>query len=159
MAARSRSFLVWGAGGHGKVVGDLVLAAGHDIAGYIDGDPDKVGQAIDTIGAPICWQEDAFLAYLLQSGYPETVDACALGIGDNRLRQQRLAALEGLEVPPVIHPSASISPNASIGRGSVVFPNAVVNAGAWIDEAVIVNSGAIIEHDCRRRPRWYGIGA
>jgi len=145
----SKSFLIWGAGGHGRVLGDVILAAGHGIAGYIDGDEGKIGRLVETTGAFISYHEDAFLEHILRAGYPVGVDACALGIGSNRLRLKCLESLNGLSVPTVIHPSASISSSVAIGRGSVIFPNAVINAGASIGQAVIVNSGAIVEHDCR----------
>ena len=150
MVTRSESFLVWGAGGHGRVVGDVLRAAGQTLVGYIDMDAKKLGQVIDSTGGAVAYDEEQFMARIRErSSYPKGVDAIALGIGSNAFRLSRLRELEGFNVPPIIHPSASVSPIAEVSRGSVVFPLAVVNAGAWIGESVIVNSGAIVEHDCR----------
>jgi hypothetical protein len=41
--ARMR-LLIWGAGGHGKVVADLVRALGHELAGYVDADAGRLGR-------------------------------------------------------------------------------------------------------------------
>jgi sugar O-acyltransferase (sialic acid O-acetyltransferase NeuD family) len=131
------------------MVGDLVQAAGHELLGYVDKDPEKLGRTVEPMGVPVTHLEDDILAHLRDRGhYPEGVEAMALGIGENGIRQQRMKSLAGLQAPPLVHPSATVSQTVHLGRGSVVFPHAVINAGAWIGEAVIVNSGAIIEHDC-----------
>lgn len=149
MEPRPKRFLVWGAGGHGRVVGELVRAAGHRLVGYVDKEPAKLGRIVEPLNVPVSHPEDEFIAIVHGHGaYPEEVDACTLGVGNNLVRLRCLEALEGLNVPPLIHPSAMVSPTAYIGRGSVIFPQAVVNTGAWVGDAVIVNSGGIIEHDC-----------
>jgi UDP-perosamine 4-acetyltransferase len=48
----------------------------------------------------------------------------------------------------VVHPSAVISPTATIGRGVFVGPLAVVHSRARVAAHAIVNTGAIVEHDC-----------
>ena len=142
-------FLVWGAGGQGRMVGDLVHAIGGKVAGYADRDSGRLGAIVEPIGAPVSYVQDELMSALeVLGGYPEGIDASALGIGDNRSREECLGRLHRLEVPALVHPSATVSPFARLGRGTVVFPHAVVNAGSRIDEAVIINSGSIIEHDC-----------
>ena len=142
-------FLVWGAGGHGRMVGDLVRALGYRLAGYVDRDAGKLGMIVEPLGAGISYLQDDLLESLKNfRRYPEGVDAFALGIGDNRSREECLQSLAEFEVPALVHPSAFVSVSARLGHGTVVFPHAVVNAGAQIDAAVIVNSGAILEHDC-----------
>lgn len=143
------SFLVWGSGGHGRVVADLVRAAGHRVVGYVDHDPSKLGQEVEAGIASVVYLQDELQAAIAETGlYPEEVEASALGIGENGLRERCLQSLADLRVPPLVHPSAAVSPSAQIGRGSVIFPGAVVNHSARIGDAVIVNSGAVIEHDC-----------
>ena len=143
------SFLIWGAGGHGRMVGDLVRTLGYEIAGFADVDSGKLGTRVEVLGVSISYvQDDLMNSLAVNRRYPDGVDASALGIGDNRSREECLQRLESLEVPPLVHPSASVSQSAQLGRGCVVFPNAVVNAGARIGEAAIINSGGIIEHDC-----------
>ncbi|MGH7559286.1 MAG: acetyltransferase [Gemmatimonadota bacterium] len=149
MGRSTRSFLVWGSGGHGRVVADLVRATGHRVLSYVDSDPAKLGQKVEPSGETVSHLQDELIRAIQEDGcYPPGVDASALGLGDNQLRLRCLRSLAGLVAPPLVHPSATVSPTARLGRGSVIFPQAVVNAGARIDEAVIVNSGAIIEHDC-----------
>jgi sugar O-acyltransferase (sialic acid O-acetyltransferase NeuD family) len=132
------------------MVAELVRACGHSVAGYVDGDPGKRNARVDSEGRRVRFDEKDLLAKIRAgNGLPDGIDACALGIGDNHRRQKRFQDLMGLEMPPLIHPTASVSPRASVGRASVVFPLAIVNADAVVGDCVIVNSGAIIEHDCR----------
>ena len=144
-----RRFLIWGAGGHGRVVADLVRACGHELVGYVDADPAKRGQAAEPGGGRVLLDQRELLASVDEDGtLPYGADAVALAVGDNRLRAEGLFRLGSTCVPALVHPSAVVSPSACVARGSVVFPLAVVNAGARIGQAVIVNSAAVVEHDC-----------
>lgn len=149
MVPRPDSFLVWGAGGHGRVVGDLVRSLGYSLEGYVDADPDKLGRTVDPTDVVVKHLEEELIERIREHGrYPEGITACALGVGDNLARQRCLVSIDGLESPPLVHPRASVSPTTEIGKGTVVFSLAVVNTGARIGNAVIVNTGAIVEHDC-----------
>jgi sugar O-acyltransferase (sialic acid O-acetyltransferase NeuD family) len=145
--SRSR-LLIWGAGGHGRVVADLVRACGHELLGFVDADPGKRDQVVEPGGARVVLSEQNLLRAVVEGALPEGIDGVALAIGDNRTRLQSLLQLGSLCVPTLVHPSAVVSPSARISRGSVVFPTAVINAGARLGHAVIVNSAAVVEHDC-----------
>lgn len=73
----------------------------------------------------------------------------AVCIGDNQTRRTVFErALTAGAVPlTLIHPSAILSPQASVGQGCLIFPRVVVNGGSHIGDNVILNTGAIIEHD------------
>lgn len=148
MAPNARVALVWGAGGHGRVVADLVRAAGWCLAGFVDGDAGKIGQVVEPGGGRAIMMEEGFRAEVRQGRLPEGVDAIVLGIGDNTVRARCLRELEGIEAPFLVHPTASVSDSADLGRATVVLPLAVINAGARIGCAGIINSGAIVEHNC-----------
>lgn len=141
--------MIWGAGGHGRVVGDLVLVLDHKLLGYLDQRTEALEEIVQPLGVPVIQSEEKFLDHIrTHRAYPEGVDACALGLGDNQARQSCLEKLKGLDVPPLVHPTAWVSPYAHLGRGSIVCAKVVVNTGARIGEGVILNSGCIIEHDC-----------
>jgi sugar O-acyltransferase (sialic acid O-acetyltransferase NeuD family) len=143
------SFVIWGAGGHGKVVADLVRACGHQLAGFIDADSGKLGREMEPGGGRVILDQRQFLD---QTGNAASraarTPSVALAIGDNAARQRCLLLLGDWPVPSLVHPSAIVSPSVVIGRGTVVFALAVINAAARIGSAVIINSGAMIEHDC-----------
>ena len=143
------SFLIWGGGGHGRVVADLIRALGYTVAGYVDRDAGKLHCVVEPGGARVMFTDDVLLAQLssavMQGTDPRTQqthgDAFALAIGDNAARHACFERLAGFDVPSLIHPSAICSPSARVGRGTVVFPAAVINAGAQIGDVAIVNFG------------------
>lgn len=149
MATGPERLLVWGAGGHGKVVADLVRACGHELVGFVDANPSKVGEVVEPGGATVVVTEDDLLATLRAGeALPRGADAIVVAVGRNELRSHHLAALEGRAARALCHPAATVSPSAVVERGSVVFAGAVINADARVGPGCIVNSGAIVEHDC-----------
>ena len=134
--------LIWGAGGHGRVVLEIARSTGRfEHIVFLDDDPAKAGITVGgclLVGGPTELHRFAGCAFIV-------------AVGDNRRRAACFSnALEyGLSPTSLIHPSAVIASSAGIGRGTVVMPGAIVNAGAAIGEDCIVNSGAIVEHDCR----------
>ncbi|GJG88449.1 hypothetical protein tb265_36300 [Gemmatimonadetes bacterium T265] len=142
--AGGRRFLIWGGGGHGKVVADLVRALGDEVVGFVDRDAAKIGQVVEPGGARVVLGEDDFLA----GAGAHRAGAVALAVGDNAARLGCLARAGASGVPALVHPTAACSRSATLGAGTVVLAAAVVNAAAALGRAVIVNSGAVVEHDC-----------
>ena len=132
--------LVIGAGGHAKVVIEAARAAGHHVVGLIA--PDPVGTRV--LGAAVLGDDD-ILARLHAGGLVEAVVA----LGDNRRRDAMQAVLQslGYALPPIVHPTAWLSPSARLGAGTVVLQQAAISAEAMIGCGVIINSAAVVEHD------------
>ena len=136
-ASPSDAILVVGAGGHGRVVAELARGCGFSgIAFADDRAPDAVGTLAD-----------------LPSLVPRHA-AVAVSIGNLPFRQRLFDELEALSVhlPPLVHPTAFVSPSAQIGSGSLVLPGAIVNANAVIGKGTIISAGAIIDHDATVGP-------
>jgi UDP-perosamine 4-acetyltransferase len=144
----AKALLVWGGGGHGKVVADLVRAAGYQVAGFIDRDSARLGETVEPGGGTVVADEAEFLRVAAGGRCANGADGVILAVGDNRARHDCLLRVPGLLVPALVHPSAVVSPSARLGRGTVVLPLAAVNAAARLGDAVIVNTGAVVEHDC-----------
>ncbi|HEX6911942.1 MAG TPA: hypothetical protein VF142_16175, partial [Longimicrobium sp.] len=102
-----RRFLVWGAGGHGRVVADVVRAAGGTVLGFVDADPARVGRP-PVPGAPPVLLAQADLLRVLERGQGMDArwDALAPGIGDNRARLRAFGRAAGAAWPSLAHPSA-----------------------------------------------------
>jgi sugar O-acyltransferase (sialic acid O-acetyltransferase NeuD family) len=139
--------LLIGAGGHCKVILDLLLKSKkYGIAGIIDL-KERIGDNV--FGVPVVGT-DLDLPKFFKKG----VRYCfiSLGsVGDSKLRTKLygLARNAGFMFPNLIHPSAMISLRATLGDGNYIAPKVVINAGAQIGNNCILNTGVIIEHDCR----------
>ena len=135
-----------GAGGHARVVLDAARAGRHiDIVAIIDDDPVKKGTAFEGLTIE---GDRSVLPALRARG----IEAIVLGVGSTDVGRTRraifsFAAASGLALPPVIHPSAVVSPTARVGQACVVFAGAVLNPGAHLGENVIVNTAAVLDHD------------
>lgn len=131
--------MVYGAGGHGKVVAEVALAAGFVLLGFVD---DCVPPGGKLLGAPRLGPGSALP--------PPATCLVALAIGRNVAREtvgRRLVAA-GYTLGTFVHPRAWISPTASLADGVVVMAGAVINAEATVGEGAILNSACIVEHDC-----------
>jgi sugar O-acyltransferase (sialic acid O-acetyltransferase NeuD family) len=138
-------FLIWGAGGHGRVVSDVIRAMGDEVVGFVDREPGNHRFALPT-GAEVPLLAEAEIQGPV---LPLGATAVALGIGDNPARWRVFHRLEGDRCPALVHPSAIVGSGVHFGEGTAVMPRAVVNPATTIGRAVIVNTGAIVEHDCR----------
>ena len=126
--------IIIGASGHGKVVADIVAAAGDTVVGFLDDDKSK-----QTCGGyPVLGA--------IAEAKKHTDCGFVIAIGNNEVRK-RIAQELKLPWYTALHPSAVISPSATIGAGTVVMPRAVVNAEAKIGAHCIINTGAIVEHE------------
>ena len=123
-----KKVIIIGEGGHGKVIADIVRSSGDQLVGFLDDSlkPGALGAVTDYEKYGDCW----FI----------------VGIGNAEIRERIVRSLS-VRWYTAIHPSAVVSPSASIGEGSVVMPNAVINAESVIGNHCIVNTGAIIEHN------------
>ena len=135
--------IVYGAGGHGKVVGDILLARKDpSFAGFVDDRAELQGSTI--LGYPVFGDGD-----WLQREASKMRVAVALGVGDNFARQRLVekCLAWGTELATLVHPTASVSGSARLGPGTVVMAQVAINPDAKIGSGVIVNTGAIVEHD------------
>src|ERR1700722_11713473 len=136
--------IVWGAGGHGKVIVDALLAAGScTVLGILDDDQTKAGTKV--LGVLVS-HSPADLEALSKTF---DFDHVAIGIGDNYARHKKFQQVKscGLKAMNVIHPSAHISRFVELGAGVTVLAGAVINPGTVIEDNVCVNTAASIDHD------------
>ncbi len=124
-----------GAGAHAKVVAEAAMAAGWRLAGVYD--PNL--RCRELAGVPVTDTAPA---------QPGLMFVAA--IGDNIARKAEFERLvsRGWKPITVIHPSACVSPAASVAAGSVVMAQAVLQADCSIGENCIVNTASVVEHDC-----------
>jgi sugar O-acyltransferase (sialic acid O-acetyltransferase NeuD family) len=140
---RPRRVLILGAGGHGRVVLDILHQMGTcEPVGFLDNNTDILGRRVD--GVPVLGPIDELQKLAAQSG----CDGVIVAIGDNGVRRglARQVDSAGIELINAIHPSATIAHNATIGRNVVIAAGAVVCAHCQIGASVILNTGCIIDY-------------
>lgn len=132
------SLLVFGGGGHGRVVADAAMACRrwrHILAS--DRNPERArGELLP--GVPFV---DAEILAI-------TAAAVHVAIGDNAARE-REAKVMARSLATVYHPSAVISAQARVGNGCFLAASCVVATGATVDDGAIINHGAVVDHDAR----------
>ncbi|MEW5825431.1 MAG: acetyltransferase [Candidatus Bipolaricaulota bacterium] len=136
--------LVYGAGGHGRVVLDAALSRPDlRVLGVLDDDPSCHGRYI--LGVKVLG--DATL--LSQSAFGD--GRVVVAIGDPEARAAVVARVEaaGRGFVAILHPTAWIARETAIADGAMILPLAVVHTSASIGAHAIVNTGAIVEHDVR----------
>jgi sugar O-acyltransferase (sialic acid O-acetyltransferase NeuD family) len=140
------SIIIYGGGGHGKTLIELIQAMGtYQIKGILD---DGIDINTYILNYPVLGGNE-MLPNLYSSGVRLSVNAVG-GVGDNSIRIevfQRLAR-SGFICPPVIHPTAYLEPSAKVSPGVQVFAQAYLGSEVKIGFGVIVNTTAIISHGC-----------
>jgi UDP-perosamine 4-acetyltransferase len=147
LAQASSKVIGLGAGGHAKVLIEILLAMGTvEIAGLLDIDP-RLWKS-KQLGIPVLGS-DELLPRLFENGIRQVFIGVG-STGESNLRRNLFAKAQhlGFVVIPCIHPSTVVSPSAVIGVGPNIMAGAVINASARIGANVIINTGAIVEHDC-----------
>lgn len=124
-----------GAGGHAKVIADIVSLLQIQIDGI--------------------WVEEITISSFLSYPIRELKDFNAEGnnqflvaIGNNSARK-RIAESLVKTTSLAIHPSSIVAESAILGKGTVCMANSSINADATIGEHVIINTNASVDHDCK----------
>ncbi|SHJ45163.1 acetyltransferase [Pseudobutyrivibrio xylanivorans] len=165
-----KKIVIIGASGHGKVIADIALRCGYDEVAFLDDNP-----TIKTVGEYEVLGASDLARELASEGYDFVV-----GIGNAGIReriQNRLLDV-GCNVVTLVHPSATVAYDVTVGRGTVVMAGAVIESGTVIGHGCIINTSASVGSDneiddythisvgstlgnkvCVESKSWVGIGA
>ena len=138
-----KTLLILGAGGHGKAVAEAALLSGKwQQVCFAD---DRWPELQESFGCPVVASSSTL------ADVAGTVDAAIAAVGNNALREQWLARLQGygLSLATVVHPAASVSASAKLGAGSAVMALAMVGVDVRIGDGAIVNAHASVDHDAQ----------
>ena len=136
----NESIAIIGAGGHGKVVGEIASLNQYKIIDFYDARTKGFEKFPFTVQGTLNDLKNKLRNY----------DAYFVAIGDNKTRHEKISWLreEKVKIVNLIHPKSTISKFSSLGLGTCVMANAVINPGTLIKNGVIVNTSASIDHDC-----------
>lgn len=142
----SKPFVILGHGGHARVVFDVLQLLGQQVAGVLT---PGLAPGSDWQGVPVLGDD----TWLHQPQAADYVYAIGIGLLPHRpsLRIRVYTHLRslGLDVPPLIHPSAILASDVNIHEGVQIMAGVIVQPGVVIGENALLNTGACIDHDCQ----------
>ncbi|MCC8424872.1 acetyltransferase [Mucilaginibacter sp. UR6-11] len=126
---------LYGAGGHAKVIAEILEACQLPISGFISDFSDK----------------ESLLSYPMHKAtYDLLIDQntkIIISIGSNSVRK-KLALSLNANFAVAIHPSANISRSCAMGDGTVVMAGVSISSSVTIGKHSIINTNSSIDHDC-----------
>ena len=135
-----KNVIVIGAGGHAKVIADIIKKSGDEIVGFLDDNADIQGNTIfdgkivlgDTSEESVKKYSDCYFI---------------IGIGSNRVRKIISEKYSNLKWYTAIHPNSIIGCDVSINEGTAVMAGTVINTGTVVGRHCIVNTCSSLDHD------------
>ncbi len=133
----SKYMYLYGAGGHSKVITDILQSLGVQVLGVFDDQPTgaKLTEMAIDDGVRVAGQ-----------AFPQLDAPLIISVGDNA-RRAELAGLIQATYGQAIHGTAIISAKSTIGEGTVILQGAIVQAAAQVGKHVLINTAASIDHD------------
>lgn len=126
--------LIYGAGGHAKVIISCILANQNSIDTIFDDNPERkeiYGMTVSGFYNPNIFPDQKLI----------------IAVGDNFIRRKisnQVKHVFGI----MIHPFSIADKSVKIDEGTVVLHNAVIQADSVIGRHVIINTSVSVDHDC-----------
>jgi sugar O-acyltransferase (sialic acid O-acetyltransferase NeuD family) len=126
---------IYGAGGQAKIILDCLRNArqSYGVVTLVDDNEARHGESL--------------LGHRIRSKDAIGAERGFIAIGGNKDRLRVAAAFKG-KLVTLIHRTATISEETSIGEGTLLMAGSIVNIGTRIGDNVIINTAATVDHDC-----------
>jgi len=120
-------------------IADVAGQTGHfEVAGFVE-NLDRARCSDELVGLPVHWIDEL--------GALADTHLAVCGIGTTKRSVFVEQAVErGLRFATVVHPSASVSPSATLGEGTIVGAGVCVGAQTTIGRHVFLNRGVLVGH-------------
>lgn len=139
----NKKVVIIGAGGHAKVISDIIEKSEDIVVGFLDDNKVKDEFIIKEKKYKVLGIIDDCKKIQLEDPEIEFV----IAIGNNEVRKQIAERYDDLKFYTAIHPSSQIALDVEIGEGTVVMANTSINTSAKVKKHCIINTGAVVEHD------------
>lgn len=136
------ALILLGAGGHARVLAEILRGQGQPLLGAVD--PQR-----PAAGADLAYLGDDAAVFALSAAEVLLVNGVG-SVGPTAARRSvydRFVAA-GYRFAGVRDATAIVSPSAQLGAGVQVLAAVVVATGARLGDNVLINTGAVVEHDC-----------
>lgn len=127
-----------GAGGHGRVVLEILKLNKVDVVGFYDDNKEMHGKSVSGV--------------VVKGNVDDIKEKNVIvAITDPKIRKKLVKRCldNNLKVIGCRHPRAYVSSTAKIGGGVQLCVGCVVNPDAVIGDHTILNTNAVVEHDCK----------
>jgi len=126
--------ILYGAGGHAKVIISILKANGNNIQAIFD--DDILRKTVFNIPVTGIYNPNLFVTEKL-----------IIAVGNNVIRR-RLSEKIIHKFGNTIHPAAVIEDSVIIEAGTCIMQNAVIQADSVLGKHVIINTSSSVDHDC-----------
>ena len=126
--------ILYGAGGHAKVIADALRRSGVEVSDIVDDDVELT----------------QFLGRKVIHILPEDAREVIISVGDNRTRCRIAKRIgnDAITFGKAIHPASVVADDVEIGDGTVVMAGSVINSSTMVGQHAIINTHASVDHDC-----------
>lgn len=143
-----KDIIFWGGTGQARVLREAIAGSDFNLIACFD------NKAIESpfSDIPIYIGPDGFDLWKNEhSSVSNIMAATAIGgsRGEERLDIQEWLVKNGLSAATIIHKTAFIASDATIGEGSQILAMSAVCANAAVGKACIINTAASVDHCCR----------
>lgn len=139
----SKELYIFGTGAHARKVFHCATQAGYAVKAFVD---ENRGVHAPTGSLPVMSPETLKTM--------PVVGDMIIAIGDSKVRQRLMDEYFecGWRLPPIVHPKASVAPDAVLEDGVLIAAGALVESGSIIGRGTIVDIGVVVDHDCMIAP-------
>lgn len=133
----AKDVIIIGAGGHAKVIADIIEKSGDNLIGFLDDN--------EVIQNKIIYKDKKVI------GTTKNIEKYKklyfiIGIGNNKIRKE-ISQKYKLNWYTAIHPNSIIANCVRIGEGSTIMAGAIINPYTTIGKHCIINTKSSIDHD------------
>lgn len=144
----AKKYIIWGSRGHAKVLADTLAIMGENVCAIFDNDLQAVSVVNDT---PIFHGTDGFEEWKQQVASVSIYYALiAVGgaRGRDRIQIYDFLSSHAVNLPVLVHPSASVAGSSNIFPGTQILAQAMVSVDCFIGKACIINNRSGVDHEC-----------
>jgi len=130
---RMEKIILYGGGGHARVVVDCLTSRRQPLAGFVDDNPQARLLTLSHLGSydPSMNGKDLFI----------------IAVGNNQIRKEICRKIVH-HFGKAIHSTALISDFAQVAEGCMIFHQSVIQSGTTVGSHVIFNTASQVDHDC-----------
>lgn len=140
-----KKIIVIGAGGHAKVLVDIILKEKkYHLAGFLD---NNLETGTKVMGFEVLGKDENLLDVIDEYSIYGGIIAIGDNINRKKISENISNKINGFKFINCIHPAASIGNSVKIGVGNVFMAGSIINSSSCIGNHCIFNTNSSVDHD------------